>query len=226
MKFQKAYKKIIISEQFFGTAPYEEKQNPQLQITVTLEEIPLTIKSLPGQKQLADVKGQYKIVTNSKDHSVQDYGILNDISNINKGDIVIYYKENNATDFKTIDFTQLNKEDQAAAYYQILSYFDDPTNYIDEYYEQLQKLNNDAIDKYQHDLAEYTEKTKENNKIYNTYGFEFTVDGKPHIYHDDIIARDLKEAKKQWAEVKAMIPFHQKRVKLLHIIDPNVNPLN
>lgn len=29
-----------------------------------------------------------------------------------------------------------------------------------------------------------------------TYGFEFTIDGKPHIYHDDIIAHDLKEAKK------------------------------
>ena len=226
MKFQEAYKKIIISEQFFGTAPYEEKQNPQLQITITLEEIPLTIKSLPGQKQLADVKGQYKIVTDGKDHSVQDYGILSNISNINKGDIAIYYKEDNAADFKTIDFIQLNKEDQAAAYYQILSYFDDPTNYIDEYYEQLQKLNNDAINKYQHDLAEYTEKIEENNKIYNTYGFEFTIDDKPHIYHDDIIARDLKEAKKQWTEVKAMIPFHQKRVKLLHIIDPNANPLN
>ena len=96
MKFQEVYKKIIISEQFFVIAPYEEKQDPQLQITVTLEEIPLTIKSLPGQKQLADVKGQYKIVTDSKNHSVQDYGILSDISNINKGDITIYYKEDNA----------------------------------------------------------------------------------------------------------------------------------
>lgn len=158
MKFQDVYKKIIIAEQFFGTAPYEEKQDPQLQVTVTLEEVPLTIKSLPGQEQLATVKGQYKIVTDSKDHSVQDYGILSDISNINNGDITIYYKENNATDFKTIDFTQLNKEDQATAYQQILSFFDDPANYIDAYYEQLQKLNNDTINKYQYDLAEYTEK--------------------------------------------------------------------
>lgn len=36
---------------------------------------------------------------------MKDYGILSDISNINKGDIAIYYKEDNATDFKTIDFT-------------------------------------------------------------------------------------------------------------------------
>ena len=184
-------------------APYEEKQDPQLQITVTLEEIPLAIKSLPSQKQLVDVKGQYKIVTDSKDHSVQDYGILSDISNINKSDVTIYYKEDNATDFKTIDFTQLNKEDQAVVYYQILSYFDDPNNYIDEYYEQLQKLNNDVIDKYQHDLAEYTKKIEKNNKMYNTYGFEFTIDGKPHIYHDDIIARDLKEAKNSGQKSKS-----------------------
>lgn len=109
---------------------------------VIIDEITVEIDSLPGDEQYIQVneKNKFGIDFDNYDFDVIDYGILKQRASIKKNDIVVLWKGEYG-EFDSIDFTELNKEQQDDVIAALIDYLEDDNNFIMEYEDFIKEYN-------------------------------------------------------------------------------------
>ena len=138
----KLAKNLIQSSNF----PYQDDNRKKAPLytneEVIIDEITVEIDSLPGDEQYIQVneKNKFGIDFDDYDFDVINYGILKQRASIKKNDIVVLWKGEHGG-FDSIDFTELNKEQQDGVMAALIDYLEDDNNFIMEYENFIKEYN-------------------------------------------------------------------------------------